>query len=263
MTMKTRCDLMFKSLCAVVAAATTVLINMNTVSAATSRTCSLFAGELQSYTLGAGIPCYEAPDAFLGRKHIWMRIPAWLAGTWQAKSEVVLHVYDYRQRADVVGEPVKLNIQRTSVIGMQADKLGRLWHCASIPYIRTIDIGQYVERHEMISVVPNEISDSKVVVTCVSFVSRIDRRNGELVSIFKEHTVTTYAPVHDGLIQVTFIINDYDMKNRPIFWSKKLCTEKRIKPFRIINQDDERGELKRSFRRFLLEQRMADVLPIK
>lgn len=260
--MKSFDNLKFKCVCAAIASVAISMVNLGTADAITSRTCSLFAGELDSYTLGLSTSHFDE-SSLINRKHVWMVIPSWLAGTWQATSELVLQVFDYRQQSEVLGSPVKLSIQRTSVIGMQSDKFGRLWHCVGVPYTRTIDVGPYIERHEMVSVVPNECSESRVVVTCVSFVSRIDRRNGELVSVFKEHTVTTYAPIREGLIQVTFIINDYDMRSKPIFWSKKVCTEKRIKPFRVIDYDNERGELKLSFRRFLLEQRMADAMPLK
>lgn len=251
----------FIQICAALVAVTVMLINQS-AEASTSRTCSLFAGcDLSTYTLGPATSELEGAGANNNCKHTWMLVPQWLAGTWQANSEMVLQVYDYKQQTDILGEPVTLKIQRQSVIGMQADKFGRLWHCAGVPYIRSIEIGPYLERHEMVSVVPTECTDTKVVVTCVSFVTRIDRSSGDLLSVFKEHTVTTYSPIREGLIQVTFVINDYDMKNRPIFWSKKVCTEKRIKPFQIVNNDPDRGELKLSFRRFLLEHRMADAVP--
>lgn len=229
--------------------------------AATSRTCSLCASEVSTLTIA---PNMSEPgvDGDIGKlKHRWMQIPHWLGGTWQATSEMILQVFDFRQQQDVLGEPIRLSIQRTSVIGMQSDKFGRLWHCAGVPYTRTIEVGPYIERHEIVRVTPTECTESKVVVECVSFVTRIDRNSGDLLSAFREHSVTTYSPIRDGLIQVSFAINDYDMKNRPIFWSRKLCTEKRIKPFRIIDHDVERGELKMSFRRFLIEQRMPDALP--
>lgn len=174
---------------------------------------------------------------------------------------MLLSIFDQKKQAELLSKPVKLNMPRTSVIGMQADKFGRIWHCAGVPHSQTIAVDNCVERHQLVTLVPKECTESKVVVDCVSFVTRIDRQSGELISILSEDTEATYVPIKDGLIQVTFLINDYDMRSKTLIRSKKVCTEVRVKPFRRLDYDSERGELKMSFRRFLIEHKMTDSLP--
>ena len=75
----------------------------------------------------------------------WIPIPDWLAGTWKAASELIVEAYDYQQHLRSNDCPRRIKIKRFSVLGTKKDKNGQIWHNATTPYQKIIDVGRYTE----------------------------------------------------------------------------------------------------------------------
>jgi hypothetical protein len=180
---------------------------------------------------------------------LWMPVPNWLGGTWQASSEVVLYSYNYREQRNVVDEPMTLPINRISTIGAQRDSSGQIWHYTGAPYIRSIDTPNYIEHQQIDRLVLLNTSAHLVTTRCLATVTHVDRSTDETLDKFIEQTTTTYEPLSEGVLQVTFLVNDFDMHDRPRNSSKSVCTETRVKPFQPVDQD-ERGNLRYLFNQF-------------
>jgi hypothetical protein len=181
----------------------------------------------------------------------WIPVPSWLAGTWEASSEVVLYSFDYRQQVNVVGEPASVKIDRVSTVGVQRDPRGTIWHYTGVPYRRSVEAGGYIEYQDMQDLKLLRCSDDELKVQCRANVSRRNRDNGEVFDSFREDTITTYSQLQDGLIEVNFMITDFDAQNKPIHAARTVCTERRIKPFIEVN-NDERGNLREKFDSFMM-----------
>lgn len=179
----------------------------------------------------------------------WLMIPDWLAGTWQAKSEIVLQAYDWTSRRMVVDKPLKVSIYRESSLGTQCDRNGRVWHYAATPYKRMIEAQKFCECQEVSSVTVVHSGPYELSLRTSAIVMRFDKHSGELSDLFREQTLTTYKRLDNNQILTMFRIDDYDMQGNPTFSSNAVCTEKRIKPFHTVDKD-ERGELKKKFLEF-------------
>lgn len=185
-----------------------------------------------------------------GQLNDWFPVPDWLAGTWQAGSQTVLEAYDHVQGTKTIDSPTQVETARRSTIGMQQDGLGRVWYCAATPYERTVETTAFVEHQLMEKISLLSSSPNEITVDCLATVTRSAREFGATNKTFKEETITTYRPVGDGLVQASFIINDFDMDGHPLISSRAIATTSRIEPFREIDAD-ERGDLRLKFHQFM------------
>ena len=69
--------------------------------------------------------------------------------------------------------------------------------------------------------------------------------------MFDEETVATYTYLSDGMIQVEFVIDDFDHDGRRLYSSRKACIEQRSRPFQTLDRDDDHGDLRQKFRSYL------------
>ena len=209
---------------------------------------------------GHAIDLTSQPAASMGEPVAanWFPIPDWLAGTWHSDSELVLDAYDYREASTPSDLPAKLDVKRDSVIGMQQDRKGRIWYCASTPFERIVEGGSFADRQRMEKIVLLENSPSEVRVDCLATVTRMDACSGEILNQFYEETVTNYQPMADDRIQVTFLVTDYDEQGLPLYRSKAICTETRVKPFVAVDQD-QRGDLQLQFRNCLIASGLSQL----
>jgi hypothetical protein len=217
---------------------------------------------------GKGLSCFRSchltteddPKGF--QSNSWFLVPNWLAGTWQASSETVLETYDYRQGNRTISEPIQVETNRRSTIGMQCDNLGRIWYCASTPYERTVESSAFVEHQSMERITLMASSTKQLTVDCVATVSRSGKEIGATPNVFKEETITTYRPLSNNAIEAIFIINDFDLQGHPLMSSRAVCDETLVKPFTVINED-ERGNLKQKFKEYLLANGLGDLLAFR
>jgi hypothetical protein len=221
--------------------------------------------------LGQCLPKFQIIDQYLHQsdqsignlKHKinqWVLIPDWLAGVWQAESEIILESYDYQKACHTIASPVRIKINRISTIGMQRDKHGRIWHYAGTPYHRIIMTKMFKEIQEIEKVELVKVSPAEIEMKFRAKVIRLHLKTNELLGTFIEETETTYKTISDGLNYVTFVISDFNISGQPIYSSKAACIEKRKKVFKVINEkDDENLDLK--FREYMLHESMGNLLP--
>lgn len=180
----------------------------------------------------------------------WIPVPEWLGGTWWASSQVILYSYNYRTQQPTVKEPIILKISRVSTIGMQKDTLGNIWHYTGAPYHRVTETDSYTEFHEIESTELQRTGTPEVRILTRSKVTRCAKENSQLLDTFMELTTISYVPLQSGLVQVSFLISDFDLDGKPLFLTRAVSIEKRVKPFQVININ-ERGDLRLKFQEFM------------
>lgn len=178
-----------------------------------------------------------------------MPVPTWLAGTWVTSSQIVLYSYKYSAKQAVQNLPQKISVERSSVIGTQRDSSGQIWHFTGSPYVREIESGNYLERHEIRKIWIQESRENYLSVGTIAEVWKYDKELGELIDHFFELTSTRYEPLNEGLIQVTYLIDDYDLQWKPMYSSRSLSVQQKVRPFIAIDRD-QRGNLRQMFLEF-------------
>jgi hypothetical protein len=180
----------------------------------------------------------------------WLPVPLWMSGTWRAKAQTILQAYSFIEQRATVTQPVQISINRITKIGTQSDDSGQIWHFTGAPYTRTIETPSYVEQQQVERIIPLGGGERKFVIKTDAVVTQVKKETGEVLEIFREITTTTYKPINDGLIEVSFEVIDLDLTGRAKRSSKSVCYDVRIKPFRPIKAD-ERGNLELLFKDFI------------
>lgn len=183
----------------------------------------------------------------------WIPMPAWLAGTWQAKTQTFLDSYDCKTGRHLLEQPTTLQINRIRTIGTQQDDTGQIWHYAATPYVRNIETQTHTERQIIDQLVLLPSGTDKVMLCTTGRVTRWSKSSKELIDYFYERTLVAYYPVDEDTIKSELIVTDYDPDKQPLHSSHSVCLELRVKPFAVTNRD-ERGDLRSKFLRFISEK---------
>lgn len=157
----------------------------------------------------------------------WMKVPAWLVGSWQTNSQVILYSRNWRTNRVAISEPIVIRVARSNTIGSDRDATGQYWHNIGVPYMRRVETDAYHEIHEMNRIEIVEERTDALVVSSDAIVTRIDRENNSLLDKFCEKTITTYSPIEDGVIQVNYCITDFDSKGQLLQATRSTSIEKK------------------------------------
>ncbi len=195
-----------------------------------------------------GAPRYE-----VAQSNQWIPIPAWLAGTWQAKDQTFLDSYDCRTGRHLLEQPTTLQINRIRMIGTQQDDTGRIWHYAATPYVREIEAQTHLERQIIDQLVLLRSESNQVIFCTTGRVTRWSKGTKELLDYFYERTVVAYTPVDENTMKSELVVTDFDPDKQPLHSSHSVCLEQRVKPFAVIDRD-ERGDLRSKFLQFLSQK---------
>ncbi len=117
---------------------------------------------------------------------LWLPVPRWLAGTWQGNSQLLIYSYNYKECRNLIEEPVKIEISRSSTIGVQQDSSGQIWHYTGAPYVQTIRTPNYIEHQQINRLSLISSSAAAVTVRSESTVTHTDSANKELIDEFIE-----------------------------------------------------------------------------
>jgi hypothetical protein len=80
-------------------------------------------------------------------QNFWLRIPDWLAGTWQSDNETRVYNEDFRA-GKTDSEVVPFKAKSRFTYGQQTDRQGGIWHYLGIPYCSATDFPNYTEYHQ-------------------------------------------------------------------------------------------------------------------
>lgn len=159
-------------------------------------------------------------------------VPRWLAGTWKSSCETVVHVFDYTTGQSMTSEPFVVKAQRIHSIGNLMDKNGNIWHRTTIPYTRMVEGDGFTEYQFIDDLRLVSAGSDYLSVQTHSQVSRITNDSMAPGIFFNESTLATYRNLKDGIMQVEFAIEDFDMDGKPVCSSRKICVERRVDRFR-------------------------------
>ena len=193
------------------------------------------------------------------KSNYWILVPDWLAGTWQAKKQTILASYNYSSKKHMERLPLEIDINRISKIGAQLDSQGRVWHLAA-PNTRIAETAEYTEYQTIESVKVLRNTPTSMTIKCKAEVTRISKTGNQPLDAFKEETITLYTRLSDNRILCDFHAFDYDSEGNPLFSSRLICTEQRVKDFQISDEDN-RGDLRSRFHQFLLSTGQLQLIP--
>jgi hypothetical protein len=179
----------------------------------------------------------------------WIKVPSWLAGTWESGCETILAEYDYSKNESVLPHPIVQKVERVHIMGTQIDNGGNTWQCAETPYIRVVKGDGYVDYRHVNSIKALSMDDDQLGVNIESKVTRVMTDGSQI--LYSEQTGTTFTRMSDGVIKAEYLIEDFDTCGKQLFTLRKECTEQRIKPFAVVNRDSEHGDLQERFRLFI------------
>jgi len=190
------------------------------------------------------------------RTNLWIPIPRWLAGTWEADTQAYISCFEYKTRSSLIDQPVLISIRRISTRGLQIDALGQIWQHVDAPCLSMVEKTHYAEGSLLLDTQVIDSSPNSLTLRSRARVTRADKSTLKLIDEFFEETTTVYKRVRDGVIEVTFIVDDYDADGSPRTSSKSVSLELRIKPFQVVNRDQS-GDLRRAFNEFQRNKQMA------
>lgn len=179
----------------------------------------------------------------------WIKVPSWLAGTWQSGCETIIDEYDYSKNESVLDHPIVQKVEKVHIMGTQIDSGGNIWHCTETPFVRVVKANGYVEYRHVNSIKSLSMDDGQLGINIESKVTRVLSDSSQIH--YSEQTGTTFTRIDDGVIKAEYIIEDFDSCGKQLFTLRKECTEQRIKPFAIVNRDSEHGDLQERFRMFI------------
>ena len=179
----------------------------------------------------------------------WMVIPSWLAGTWESRCQTYIYSYDYKEKANLIEQPLSISIRRESTRGLQKDARGQIWQYIETPYVRLTDKARSTTWELLLDMEPLQTSAKSLTVRCFSEIARISKSEDKVNDDYFEEVTTTYEPAGDGIVKVTCTEDRYDLDGSPRSSSKSVSTEHRTRPFQVIDRD-ERGDLHGLFLNF-------------
>ena len=188
----------------------------------------------------------------------WIRIPEWMAGTWQFKIENVTDMVNYTKE-HYTPAPYTLRNEAQKIFGQQKDKAGHPWHYLKAPYsyITKLDHGRLgydrITSTELLSA-----DDNQVVLKIIGTDTQVKGKKVTLTD--QAEDFNHYTPLGSDSLTVGGSAKHFDMDGQPTMDITSNMIAKRIKPFEVIDAED--GEnLKQSFIDYLKSHGQADLVP--
>jgi hypothetical protein len=190
----------------------------------------------------------------------WYPVPAWMAGTWQFKTETVTFLRTFtKQHYPPVPFTLKNEFQK--VIGMQKDKSGQVWDYVKAPYSYTAKLNDgliaYVNETSIEIV---RCTETEVVRKLVGQDSVVDPTSQEIMLTNQKECFNRHTRLGEDALHIDGSTKIFDMNGNPTVLKFSNMLAMRTKPFEVIDEKDGQN-LKQMFGDFLKAQGKADLVP--
>jgi hypothetical protein len=192
--------------------------------------------------------------------NFWYPVPAWMAGTWQFKTETVTFMRTFtKQHYPPV--PFTLKNEFSKVIGMQKDKSGQVWDYVKAPFSYTAKLdGGLLGYVNETSIDIVKCTDSEIVRKLVGPDTIVDPTSQEIMLTNQKECFTRYTRLGDDALHVDGSTKIFDMNGNPTVLKFSNMLAMRTKPFEVLDEKDGQN-LKQMFSDFLKTQGKADLVP--
>jgi hypothetical protein len=202
----------------------------------------------------------QAQQAQSASANNWIPIPAWLAGTWQFKTENVTAMVNYTN-INYTQPPYTIRNETQKIFGQQKDKTGQIWHYLKSPYSYTTKLNHGLVGYERVTAVePISYNDSEVVLRVVGTDTQVNPRTKIVTTTDQSEDFNHYTEAGKDEMVNSGSAKHFDMNGQPTMDMTSAMLAKRIKPFEIIDQQDG-NNLKQMFVDFLTSHGMPSLIP--
>lgn len=194
----------------------------------------------------------------LATKNVWMKIPAWMAGTFHFSTINIISYTDLRT-GKTTG-PSTRRFESTTIWGAQQDKKGGIWKIERFPNRNSALTDNSLSFQEMLSEEPLLVSDSSIVVSRWQRITSLDMITHRVRKTVQVESFATFTPVPDGFRRET---SDkiFDEDGTPIGLETAWTIATRTKPFHVVDTAREGTDVRALFRDYLIKNNMADLVP--
>jgi hypothetical protein len=206
-------------------------------------------------------------------KNEWVKIPIWLAGTWDPDNEAPPPVRgpkeDQKESPHHSGEEAwscaKLDFSHlesfgsrglNGFIGCQKDKAGDIWERSYIVHRTDNDECGYHSQDlwEIAYISPEKVVARNRIIVVKTDEDEIVKASGQAEHLY------TYTPAGDGAVRLTVATRSYNAKGLPGKNYQHSRIEQLISDFHVIN-DFESDNLSKLFSQFLHQSGLAKLVP--
>ena len=147
-------------------------------------------------------------------KNWWTKIPPWLAGLWESKTENYYYVYDYKTKK-VNYNPRTDVLETYTRFGLFTDAQGSIWHHIFMG-VNEQDEGQNLDV-QLVRDTASGLPNDKIYVERNRYIKiLVDRASKKIKSIEQAETIQTAKPIDKNLIRVDSIAQLYDLNGKAL-----------------------------------------------
>jgi hypothetical protein len=188
----------------------------------------------------------------------WIPIPAWLAGTWQFKTENVTDMVNYTKE-DFTKPPYTIRNEAQKILGQQKDKSGQIWHYLKAPYSYTSKLNHGTLGYERITAVdPISYGEDAVVLRLVGTDTQV--KSHKVTHTDQAEDFNKYTPLDKDSMLCNGSAKHFDMNGQPQMDMTSNMVARRLKPYEELDEQDG-ADLKTLFTDFLKSHGKADLVP--
>jgi len=197
-------------------------------------------------------------SAELSPDNVWIKIPAWLAGSWSARDETAVYYQDFKK-----GISRHLNEQfkakQDFTYGQQMDKSGQIWHYMGVPYTSKSQHTSYEEIHEVKEKRLVKGDDQAAEFRSLYTVLFIDNFSSNIQRTQQQESLTTYSPLAEDRIAMSASTKVFDAAGRPQNLQRNEAIIKRYRHFTPVNEKDGK-DLRALFQQFMASRGQVNLL---
>ena len=187
----------------------------------------------------------------------WYRIPRWLAGNWQKKSETILKETDIR--SGTVNSRPTLNKRRQSMsFGTQPDKVGNIWHLVKLPIVRKFKMENRVEYKMEVALAFPTLPFDQAFSAARTIVVQVENDTNLIVDTRQEEGLWHMSPISDTDVRCLGSMKSFDMDGTPIGLYRVALKLHRIKPLETSTGEN---DLRASLASYLSSHGMSGLAP--
>jgi hypothetical protein len=190
----------------------------------------------------------------------WIPIPAWLAGTWQFKTENVTDMVNYTKE-NYTKPPYTIRNETQKIFGQQQDKTGQIWHYLKVPYSYTTKLNHGILGYErIIGLEALSYNEEAVVLRLTGSDTQVNPKSHIVTSTDQAEDINHYSQLGKDGIVISGSAKHFDMNGQPTMDMTSNLMGRLLKPFAELDEQDG-DNLKLLFAEFLKSQGKADLLP--
>jgi len=189
----------------------------------------------------------------------WVKVPTWLAGTWNVNEETAILRQDYKS-GRIDRTPSVFMARQEFTYGSQKDRQGGIWHYIGAPYTSKTRLTAYQEFHQVKEKQFLVANEAQVQFRTLMTVVRVSNLNGRVADSFQQESITSYRPVEDGIIALAASNKTFDANGRAVFQQENEARIRRYKHFYETDKKDGKN-LKELFLQYLEANGLSNLIP--